>query len=327
MNLWSRVDELLDRSNDPAGLEAHGLDLLAAQRWRAVGRSIPDGFLIHERVAVMATLAVPSVLRRIRDVLDGPILLLKGPEVAARYPDAALRPFCDLDLVVRDPDEAQSRLIAAGWEEMPVTAPHHRPTLEHPGTLLAVEIHARPNWPRWTTANVDDLFSARIPSRIEVDGIDTLPSSYHAVLLAAHSWQHEPFRRFLDLLDVAVMSDEVDEELLDQIAERWGLGHVWRATNRAIYALYRGTPPASLVDRIITSHCRQLRERNVIESRLASWIAGCWAPTPLAIAGALSSTFYDDLRPYPGESWSRKIRRTGVVARHALRPNSQCPRS
>lgn len=326
MNLWPRVDELLDRSTEGAGVQAHGLDLYAARRWRSTGRTVPDEFLVHERAAAMATLAAPWVLRRIRDVLDGPILLLKGPEVAARYPDAMLRPFCDLDLVVHDPETAQRRLIAAGWEEMPVTATHHRPTLEHPDTILAVEIHARPNWPRWTTAHLDELFSARIPTVIGVDGIDTLPPAYHAVLLAAHSWQHEPFRRLLDLLDVALMADGVDEASLDQVADRWGLGHVWRATNRAIDAMYRGEPPASVVDRILTNHCWELRERAVIESRIACWIAGFWAPTSLAVVGALSSTVYDDLRPYPGESWSRKIRRTGTVVQHALRPNSQCPR-
>ena len=46
------------------------------------------------------------------------LILMKGPEAAARYPDPALRPFCDLDFLVDDPAAAHRALMAAGFVEV-----------------------------------------------------------------------------------------------------------------------------------------------------------------------------------------------------------------
>lgn len=326
MIMWSKLDALVDASTDLAGLQAHGLDLYAARRWRLTGRDIPDDFRAHERAATMASLAVPSLLAQIRDVLDRPMLLMKGPEVAALYPDATLRPYCDLDLLVRDADTSHRRLVAAGWEEISDGVSHHHPALRSPDSMLLLEIHTRPNGPSWTTAHIDELFSSAVPTALAVDGVQTLSPAHHAVLLAAHSWQHEPFRRLLDLIDVAVMSEKVDASVLERTAQQWGLSSVWRATTLAIDALLGEESTAPVVDYMMTGHCRQLRERSVLESRLACWIAGFWAPTPTAKVRALATTVNKDLRPFPGESWTRKVQRTGTVLRHTFSPNSDCPR-
>ena len=84
MSVWAAVDHLLDRTEDPAGLRAHGVQLLAARRWRVTGRPVPAALLADERSAAIATLAVPVLLTRVRAAVNGPIVLLKGPEVAAR---------------------------------------------------------------------------------------------------------------------------------------------------------------------------------------------------------------------------------------------------
>src|SRR5690242_10153076 len=89
--LWRRVDALLDEAGDDpgalAGLRAHGVHLLAAARWRAQGRPIPDSLLRDERDAIVLTAVVPGLLSRISAIVEQPAVILKGPVIAARYPD------------------------------------------------------------------------------------------------------------------------------------------------------------------------------------------------------------------------------------------------
>jgi len=325
VSIWAAVDRVVDSTTDPAGLRAHGLDLWAARRWHTTGRPVPPDFLAHERAATMAVLSVPSLLTWIRSVLDGPIILLKGPEVAARYPDPALRPFGDLDLLVPRADDAQRMLLAVGCSE--VTAPwlpsHHRPALRCPGSLLLLEIHERPAWPDWTTARTDELFLSAVPSVLGVDGILTVPPAQQAVLLAAHSWHHEPYRRLIDLVDIAVMTDELDPDELQQLAERWALGRVWCATTRTVDAFRSGEPPRPWVDRLLGHHLWAVRERTQIEQRLARWAAGFWAPTPSVVVGSIMGTIFRDVLPVAEESWGSKVARTFRVLGRSFRPASE----
>lgn len=284
MSIWSTVDRLVDQATDEAGLVDHGLDLWAAFRWHATGRDVPSDFLLHERAAAMATLALPSQLAWIREVLEGPVILLKGPEVAARYPDPMLRPFGDLDLLVPDPDDAQRRLIAAGCVEASEAEPQHRPGLQCPGWLLQIEVHERPNAPRWTTIPVDDLFARAVPSALPAEGFLTVHPAHHAVLLAIHSWHHEPLRRVLDLVDIAAMSEGQDPEELRAIAEEWGVGRVWNMTQCAIEAVRSGEPPRARVGRRLGAHLWMLRQPTWLEVRIARLVAVFWAP--LSLLGA-----------------------------------------
>src|SRR4029450_13299262 len=80
----------------------------------------------------------------------GPIVLMKGPEVAALWPTPQSRPYSDVDLLVEDAAEAQRALLAAGLR--PVGDPglyvdiHHLRPLLAPGLAVAVEVHDRPKW-------------------------------------------------------------------------------------------------------------------------------------------------------------------------------------
>ena len=62
-------------------------------------------------------MAAPALLERIRTATEGPLLLVKGPEVARLYPDPALRCFRDLDILVPDAPATQRQLLAAGFQE------------------------------------------------------------------------------------------------------------------------------------------------------------------------------------------------------------------
>jgi hypothetical protein len=112
--VWKRVDALIDRARGPTDLAEHRLGALAAARLRAQGRFVPDALEQEERIGLMASVTAPAALERVRDILDEPIVVVKGPVLAALYAAAHLRAYADLDLVVVDIAQAQRRLIAAG---------------------------------------------------------------------------------------------------------------------------------------------------------------------------------------------------------------------
>ena len=58
---------------------------------------------------------VPGLLARIGAVWTGPMIILKGPELASRYPEGFRRTAGDIDLLVDDADAAHAALRAAGF--------------------------------------------------------------------------------------------------------------------------------------------------------------------------------------------------------------------
>ena len=83
---WDRVNALIDASPGVDDLRAHGLQLLAARRWRSAGLLLPAGLVREELQAIWRTHASPRVLEEIRTACTGPMMLMKGPVAAARYP-------------------------------------------------------------------------------------------------------------------------------------------------------------------------------------------------------------------------------------------------
>src|SRR5215831_17176771 len=148
--LWGAVDRLVGRAPTVADLRSHALQLLAARLWRRIGRDVPVDFEQLERKAAVVTMATPHLLAKVREVYDGPALLHKGPEVAAHYPDPALRLFGDVDILVPDAERVQQALLAGGFEPLGDPALyldlHHLRPLRWPDLPLIVEIHGRPKW-------------------------------------------------------------------------------------------------------------------------------------------------------------------------------------
>src|SRR5918999_6237008 len=91
--IWEAVDSLIDRSPGLHDLRAHGLHLLAARRRRAQGVPMPAELAAEERVAADVSLMGRPLLERGVPAVEGPILVVKGPEGAHRYPSPHLRPF------------------------------------------------------------------------------------------------------------------------------------------------------------------------------------------------------------------------------------------
>ena len=153
---WEVVDRLIS-DLEPGLISEHGLGPYAARAHRLAGIPVPEALAREHRAAATANLVAPSLLAKARAAYDGPLLLLKGPELSNRYPDRARR-FSDLDLLAEDAERAQAALIAAGFQlqdcEWP---PHsyderhrqhfHLHPLEWPGLALRMEVHRTVNWP------------------------------------------------------------------------------------------------------------------------------------------------------------------------------------
>jgi hypothetical protein len=322
--LWNGVEALAARAPGVRALKAHGLQLFRVRSRRRAGLPVAEELARDERLAALTAATAPLLLRCVRDALPGRVLLLKGPEVAARFPDPALRPFKDLDLLVEDPQTAQRMLIARGFRE--VGSPrlyrgiHHLRPLHLPGQPLLVELHARPKTPPWVEPPpAAELIARAVPSSTGVDGVETVPPDEHALLVACHGWSHGPLRRALDIVDVLAVAAETPRARLDALASCWRMEELWRATIAAAEAVLLGRGlPWTL--RTFARPLLAARDQTVLEGHLESLLAP-FAGLSARPACALAATrLRGDLRPAQGETWGGKARRSGFALRRAFEP-------
>ncbi|MCP9485214.1 MAG: nucleotidyltransferase family protein [Gaiellaceae bacterium MAG52_C11] len=321
--IWRAVDRLVDRAPSLADLRSHKLELFAVRRWRALGRFIPAEMLDRERRAALGALAAPRLLERVRTAYGGEIIPLKGLEVAARYPDPALRSFGDLDLLAADAEAAQAALLGAGFVEVGNPAIylgiHHLRPLCWPGLPLVVEIHSRPKWPGGIQPppSTRELFDAAAG-----DQVKTLPAAQHALLLAAHSWAHEPLRRLRDMVDVAVMAEAAGRAEVAALAREWRIERLWRSTIDAADAVLLGNDrPLAL--RLWAQNLEKARERTVLENHLQRWVSDFWIMRFGAAAARVPTTIARELLPKESEGWGSKLSRTTRAVRNASRRRSE----
>ncbi|MGH2716768.1 MAG: nucleotidyltransferase family protein, partial [Thermoleophilaceae bacterium] len=263
------------------------------------------------------------LLRRVRESADGPLLLVKGPEVARHYPDPSLRDFRDVDLIVRDSAATQRQLLAAGFEE--VGEPwvyegiHHLRPLHWPGLPLVVEVHHSPKWlDHVEPPTAGSLLCAGVR---RPDGLLVPPPAHHALVLAAHGWAHRPLTRVRDLLDVALVALAANPAEVDRLAGAWGVRRMWRTTARAIGAvLGAGRRPVSVA--VWARHLEDARERTVLESHLQRSLSDLWG-LPRNRLLAAGDGVRGILAPEDGEGWPDKLARTRAAIGNAFTPKSQ----
>jgi Uncharacterised nucleotidyltransferase len=322
--VWAGVARLVDRADSPLDLKMQGIHLLAARRWRELGTAVPRAFVEDELRASVMSLAGYGLLRRVRDSCEGNLLVLKGPEVAAYYPDPALRSFVDVDLLVPDAPRTQRELMAAGFSE--VGDPelfvdiHHLRPLVLPTIPVAIEVHDRPKWPEgMATPPTGELFDAAVDSVTGVDGVLGLPPAHHALVVAAHSWAHFPLYRLKDIVDVAALSDGVPRSELDDLARSWSLDRVWQTTAAAMDALLNeGDTPLPL--RLWARHLPRVRERTVLEQHLMRLLSPFWAAEPRTATVQAARALAAEFRARPGEARREKLARSVSAV---LRPGSR----
>ncbi|HSE82686.1 MAG TPA: nucleotidyltransferase family protein [Gaiellaceae bacterium] len=320
--VWRRVDELIDQAPGLGALRAHRIQLLAGRRWRELGREIPDELRAEERLAALRDAIVPDLLARVRAATDRPVVLLKGPEIARRYPSPVLRQFIDLDLLAPDAEALQRELLAAGFEqtENPVWAfrrpadadlfadKHHLHPLRWEGWPMRLEIHRRPSWPTWLPEPpVTELLDAAQPA--ESDGVLTLPPGPHVLVLAAHLWVSNPFARLRDVLDISLLLRETDAAEVDALARAWGMSRLWETTQAVVRSVLLGGK-SPLAERLWARHLAAAREQTVFEVHVTRWASPFWAlplrrAVPVAAASAAA-----DLAPAADEPWRAKARRS-----------------
>ncbi len=325
--LWEEVLRVVGEAALLDDLRSHRLELLALTCWERLGREIPKRLVAEARAVAMTSLSAPLLLRRVRESCDGPIVLLKGPETSAAYPEPGLRAFGDLDLLVPDAIAVQGALVAAGFkplgEEEIYLGTHQLQPLHHEGFPLLVEVHTRPKWVQGISPpRVEELFEVAVESVVPVAGISALPRAHHAVLLAAHSWAHEPLGSLGQLIDIAAARQGASPLEVDALAKSWGIERIWRTTVAAIDAVFFGARrpwPLHLWARNLTS----VRERTVLEMHLERWFAG-FAAFPMHQAARLAvRAGGTDIRRVADEDWATKFRRTRRAVRNAFVRRSQ----
>jgi hypothetical protein len=315
--MWERIDGLLAATDSPVHvLRVHRVELLEARRRRAAGLELEPDLIADETRAAVNELAVPGLLTRVRAAYDGPLVLMKGPEVALDYGARGLRSFGDLDLLADDAPAAQAALIAAGFQEVFEPAIyediHHLRPLWWPGLPLVVELHTEANWPAAIPGpTAGELLAGAVPSGVDVDGISALPAEHHTLVLAAHAWQHQPLGRLGNLIDVAVCLRRADEAEVARLARRWGCARMWRTTHAAVRSVLDGEGRSAAVA-LWARHLREVRERTVFEWHAKDLLAPAWAHPARRVPGAILSEVRR-LRPT----------RSLVALRNARRPRSE----
>lgn len=335
LSIWRRVDELIDGAPGLPALRAHRLQLLAGRRWRELGREIPADLRSEEHLAAIRDAIAPDLLARVAAATDQPVVLLKGLEIARRYPESALRPYIDVDLLARDADRLQAELLAAGFErtENPAWAfrrdgdgdlfadKHHCHPLRWAGWPMRLEIHRRPSWPAWLPEPpVAELLDLARPG--ETEGVLTLPPSPHVLVLSAHLWVSNPFARLRDLLDISLLLPETDPAEVEELARAWGLGRVWATTQAVVRSVFLDERTSS-AERLWARHLAGAREQTVIEVHVTRWASPFWAlplrrAVPVAAANVIS-----DVRPAVDEPWRSKVRRSLRALRNLGTAKSQ----
>ena len=189
-----------------------------------------------------------------------------------------------------------------------------------------IELHHEPNRPNWLAPpQTAELLELTRPSYTEIGGLLGPIPAAHAVLLAGHSWAHEPLGRLIDLIDVmVVLESEHDRRLARDLALRWGLGRVWRTTIGAADALLERQDSVPAL-RIWARHLVAVRERRVFETHLTRWAgAVCGLPYKrMRALGGATRMFTDAARPRGDERWSDAMRRTRLAIVNAPRPQSE----
>jgi hypothetical protein len=317
--IWPRVEQLVEHAPSDDDLCAHRLELVAARRLRAAAADVPARLRDAERVAALTSLAAPVVLRRARAAYDGSMVLMKGPEIAARYPDPSLRPYCDVDLLVDDAPAAHRALLDAGFQHAGPWSDevelHHLWPLWWPGLPIGIELHSAAHWPDALPAPpTDELLTCAVPSRCAPGVVDTLPAAQHALVAAAHAWAHAPLACVGQLVDVALLAADADDREIEALACRWGCERLWRTTRAAIEALLLDARPRTPALRLWARHLIAARERTLLERHVEELSSPLWALPARRAAGASARVLGRLLRPTGGETWRHK----GARARRAL---------
>ncbi len=265
------------------------------------------------------------MLERVLASVDRPVVLMKGPEVAAWWANPLTRPYRDLDLLVEDSERAWRRLRQAGFEptgdpELYVDIHHLRP-LVWPGLPLVVEVHHQPKWIEGIAPPTAELLETAVPSATGIPGLLALEPARHAIALAVHAWAHVPLGRLGRLVDVAALSQGADAGALGSIAASWHVERPWKVTSATLESLFHGGR-RPLVGHVWARHLWSARERTVLERHLQQWLAPFSTHPPRGAVRAARRQVAHQFALDEGETRLEMLRRSGRAATHLFQRQS-----
>lgn len=187
----------------PAAAERHGLAPLAFKHltaagapWPAAVRRTLQAQAVRARYANAARFQALGEILRAFTAAGLRVLVLKGAALAHLvYPDPALRPMDDLDLLVEpaQAEAAHAQLAALGFRALDYRLPadhHHRPPLarEVDGVSVVVELHTALLYPRLKRPplGLNALWPAAQTFTVE----DTPAYTLGRLDMLAHLYQH-----------------------------------------------------------------------------------------------------------------------------------------
>ena len=149
-----------------------------------IGEGFHDAYRLHTLEAEVHALRTAEVMRRL-EAAGVETLLVKGWAMARQYPEVGLRPYTDLDLIVRPGALAAARAA--------LTA--------HPAPGYPVDLHDGPA--RLGAPDFDDLARRAGPGSVAGVDVRTPGAEDHLGILALHALRHGVFRPIW-LVDLAV---------------------------------------------------------------------------------------------------------------------------
>lgn len=328
-DLWIALDRIIDAAPDAGALRTHGLGPIAAWRMRERGEPVPPEIDRLAHGAAYASVTATPLLQRVVDILQEPVLLLKGPEVAKFYPERTLRTYGDLDLLVADLPSAERKLIDAGFAELipnrKIDGHHHDSPLGLGHLALMIELHRSPGWLSWLTPPSNaELMHTAIPSVTGVEGVCALPAQQLALFLASHAWRHNPYLSIIHLIDIELVRQQTDPAEVLALARRWGIERVWLHFCAMIdWFIYQDGATPGAVHRWWGRHLHDTREQTLMEFYLASWGRGLAAPT---FAEQIETVVNDVRFNFSAHSWQtrrHKLDRIALAARRLGAPSSR----
>lgn len=233
-------------------VKAERLSGLAMAGMRDGRLLVPDGRAPElrdaHRSAMLQSLALERVLVRVAGAFRGEgieAVVLKGPTLAALYPDPSWRPFGDLDLMVRGEDWQRSCAVLAGMgfgRVLPEPRSHFDVRFGKAATHraedgLEVDLHRTlVVGPFGLWMDPDELHRRSVPFRlggVALRRLDDTAQLVHACVHAALGWR-PPL--LLSLRDVVQVLDRatVDWELFGDVVRRWKLDVVVRHAFSAV---------------------------------------------------------------------------------------------
>jgi hypothetical protein len=178
-----------------------------------IRRELRDAARAQTLFTLSLTAELFRVLARFAE-LGLEVLLTKGPVLSARcYGDPGLRPYTDLDLVLRDADieRATETMIALGYDpKVSLKAIQARKipgeyVFSQRGTNLLVELHTERTFryhPR--PLSVEKLFQRRARVRFDGRGVPALSTEDELILICIHGAKHF-WERLMWIADVAAL--------------------------------------------------------------------------------------------------------------------------